>query len=167
MPLSRAFLWAWGPCGITCQGPGPLGHIVMVQLVHSMTALSRQAAAFCESRFLLLRITCVLSRQQLLTDKTRQTEDVIAASLHLCRLFFASVLLLHSSSSSLCESRKALKTEVPCKALTKVCAFRGVFGHKESSCHLGKQDTTIRLGLGLINWNQHESEFSSSGSQLQ
>lgn len=109
----------------------------------------------------------MLSRQQLLTDKTRQTEDVIAARLHVCRLFSALVLLPHGIRSSSCESRRAFKAEVPCKALTKVCAFKEVFGHKESSCHLGKQDTTIRLGLGLINWNQHESEFSSSGLQLQ
>lgn len=149
MPLAKA----WGPCRITHQGPGPLGHVTVVQLFHTTTAVPRQAAALRESRFLPLR-----RRQQLLTDKTRQTE----ARLRIRKLFFASALLPHSSSSSPCESRRALQTEVPCKALAKVCAFREVFGHKESSCHLGKQDTTIKLGLGLINWNQHESKFSSS-----
>lgn len=92
---------------------------------------------------------------------------MVAAKLHVHRLFFALALLLHSSISSPCESRGTSKTEALCKAVTKVCAFREVFRHKESSCDLGKQDTTIKLGLGLINWNQHESEFSSSGSQSQ
>lgn len=133
----------------------------------STTAMWGQAAAFHQNRFLPLRTTCALSRQQLLTDKTRQAEAVIASRLHVHRLFFALVLLPHSSRSPPRELRRALKTKVPCKALPKVCASRGAFGHKESSCHLGKQDTTIKLGLGLINWSQHESEFSSSGLQLQ
>lgn len=101
------------------------------------------------------------------TTINRSAEVVTAARLRVHRVFFASVFLLHSRSSSPSESGRALKAEVPCRAVTEVHAFRGVFGHRESSCHLGKQDSTIRLGLGLINWNQHESEFSSSGSQSQ
>lgn len=149
LPLSRAFFLVWDPCGITrTSWPG-----------HSTTSASPGRDFLCQQGF----VTENSCAEQPLTGKSRKTEDGVAS-----RLFSTLELLPHRSSSSPCTSSTALNPGVPHKPFTQVQiaqvgASRGELGHKEASCHLGKQDTAIRLRVGLITWNQQGRESSSSG----